>query len=245
MRGIPTQAESDALQNLIQHVREVVESCSIDKAANRDLPKIVPFLQSELGAPLPLHVSLSRTLQIKTEDRNEFLETLRSCLRKAAVRSFHLKFHNLKWVSNSERNRWFLVLGIEKPTENELNRLLSACNQATCKCGHPALYTGSQGDGPMEDNTVRDDSKKRKIKAVEEDEDDRSDRFHISIAWNLEEPDSEWTSIIKTLDVGKYLNTHEAIISTVKARIGNVVHKIDLSAGRSGRGTKRGIMGLG
>jgi hypothetical protein len=245
MRGIPTQAESNALQNLIQQVRKVVESCSKEKATGRDTPKIIPFLESELGAPLPLHVSLSRTLQIKTEDRESFLETLRLCLRKAAVCSFYFRFHNLKWVPNFERNRWFLVLGIEKPTDNELNRLLSACNEAARRCGHPALYTGSQGDGPTEINISGDASRKRKIEAVEQAEDDRSDRFHISIAWNLEEPEPDLISRIKTLDLEKYFNTPETSISTLKARIGNAVYNIDLSAGRSGRGNKRGMLGLG
>jgi hypothetical protein len=245
MRGIPTQAESDTLQSLIQHVREVVESCNKENATSHDVPKIVSFLQSEFGAPLPLHVSLSRTLQLKTEDRDGFLETLRSCLRKVAVRSFHFKFHSLKWVPNFERNRWFLVLRIEKPTDNELNKLLSACNEATHKCGHPALYSGGQGDGPMENNTAQDDFKKRKRETLEDVEDDRSERFHISIAWNLEEPEPEWISVIKAIEVGRYLATPEATFNTVKVRVGNVVHNINLSAERSGRTIKRGIMGLG
>jgi hypothetical protein len=245
MRGIPLQTESDNLQNLIQHVRDTVELHNKKSPRTSVAPNIIPSLQSELGAPLPLHISLSRTLQIKTEDRDAFLGTLRSCLRKSAVRSFHFKFQSLKWVPNFERNRWFLVIGIEKSTCNELNRLLNACNEATGRCGHPALYTGGQGDGPMENNPVSDGSKKRKSEATEEDEEvDHSNRFHISIAWNLEEPDPELISLIKTLDVAKYLHQPQAAFNTVKARVGNMVHNIVLRTGKSDHSTRRGVLGL-
>jgi hypothetical protein len=238
MRGNPSQAESDSLHGIIQLVRDTVELENKKHQNKFSVPKLVPSLQSELGAPLPLHVSLSRTLQIRTEDREVFLETLTSCLRKAAVQSFHFRFQGLKWVPNFERNRWFLVLSIEKPVQDELNRLLSACNEATGRCGHHGLYVGGHGDGPTENNTPRDESKRRKSQQHEGEIVDRSDRFHISIAWNLEEPDSNWTSLIKTIDVSKYLESPRASFDVVKARIGNMVHNIDLKPGRSRYGTR-------
>ena len=203
------------------------------------MPDIVPSLQSELGAPLPLHVSLSRTLQIKTDDRETFLGTLNTSLRRAAIQAFHADFRGLKWVSNFERNRWFLVLGIKKPAHNELNRLLSACNEAARKCGHPALYSGGKGDGPMEDNspTLGPDLKRDKV--------DRSDNFHVSIAWNLIEPDPEWVSLIQSMDVDKYIHTSQVSFDVVKARVGNVVHNIELRSRKNNLGTGRGSLGLG
>jgi hypothetical protein len=210
MRGNPSQSESDNLHDLIKHVRDTLDIENKKRAKKHPLPKIIPFLQSELGAPLPLHVSLSRTLQIKTEDREHFLETLKSCLRKAAVSSFNFKFNGLKWVPNFERNRWFLVLSIEKPAQNEFNRLLRACNAATGRCGHPGLYVGGHGDGPMENNTKRDEVKRQKSQHIEGADTDLSDRFHISIAWNLEEPEPEWVSLVKAIDVGKHFEPPEA-----------------------------------
>ena len=203
------------------------------------MPDIIPSLQSELGAPLPLHVSLSRTLQIKTDDRETFLGTLNTSLRRAAIQAFHADFRGLKWVSNFERNRWFLVLGIKKPAHNELNRLLSACNEAAQKCGHPALYSGGKGDGPMENNspTLDPDLKRDKI--------DRSDNFHVSIAWNLIEPDPEWVSLIQSMDVDKYIHTSQVSFDVVKARVGNVVHNIELRSRKNNLGTGRGSLGLG
>jgi hypothetical protein len=245
MRGIPSQSESDNLHDLIRHVRDTLVIENKKRATKFPLPKIIPFLHSELGAPLPLHVSLSRTLQIKTEDREHFLETLKSCLRKAAIISFNFRFHGLKWVSNFERNRWFLVLSIEKPAQNELNRLLSACNEATGKCGYPGLYVGGYGDGPMEDSTKHDEVKRQKSQHNEGENTDLSDRFHVSIAWNLEEPDPEWVSSVKAIDVGKHIKPPEASFDVVKARIGNVVHNLDLKIARSSRKAKVGILGLG
>jgi hypothetical protein len=233
MRGNPSQAESDALRDIIQLVRDTVDLENKQRQNKFPVPKLVPSLQSELGAPLPLHVSLSRTLQIRTDDREDFLETLNSCLRRAAVQSFHFRFQGLKWVPNFERNRWFLVLSIEKPAQDELNRLLNACNEATGRRGHPGLYVGGHGDGPMENNTPHDAFKRRKSEQHDGEDVDRSDRFHISIAWNLEEPDPSCTPLIKNIDVSKYIQPPEASFDVVKARIGNVVHSIDLKPGGS------------
>jgi hypothetical protein len=240
MRGIPSHAESSTLHELIQHVRDMLDLQNKTRVNRLSVPAIISSLQSELGAPVPLHISLSRTLQIPTEDKENFVDTLRSSLRRAAVQSFRFKFSSLKWVPNFERNRWFLVLSIEKPAQNELNGLLNACNEATGKCGHPGLYVGGRGDGPMEDDTKNTGSKRRKSEQCQKDNDDYTDRFHITIAWNLEEPDPEWTSLIKTIDVSKHIQSPQASFDVVKARIGNVVHNIALGCGTRGR-----TLGLG
>lgn len=236
MRGIPSQAESDSLLALIQHVRDALSLQNKTRSTKLPVPNIIPFLHSELGAPLPLHVSLSRTLQIRTEDREAFLETLKSCVRRAAVRSFRFSFSSLKWVPNFERNRWFLVLGIEKPAKNELNKLLGACNGAAGKCGHPGLYVGGVGDGPMETETLpikEDQADARQHAGVEET--DWSDRFHVSIAWNLEEPHPEWVSLVKSVNLDEHVRSLEASFDAVKVRVGNVVHGIDLRSRSTGR----------
>lgn len=203
------------------------------------LPDIIPSLQSELGAPVPLHVSLSRTLQIKTDDRESFLGTLSASLRRAAVQAFHFDFHGLKWVPNYERNRWFLVLGIKKPALDEMNRLLTACNEAAQKSAHPALYSGGKGDGPMESNSPIAHSPNEHVKT------DRSDMFHVSIAWNLTEPEPELVSLVQDIKVDKYVHSPQAAFDVVKARVGNAVHNFDLVARKSSLGTRRGSLGLG
>jgi len=91
----------------------------------------------------------------------------------------------------------------------------------------------------MESSTENNKNKRRKGLDTEEESTDRSDRFHISIAWNLEEPDPDWTALIKNIDVSERIKEPQAAINVVKARIGNVVHNIDLKVGRLG-----GAMGL-
>ncbi|CAO2656906.1 Nn.00g057090.m01.CDS01 [Neocucurbitaria sp. VM-36] len=228
LEWIPSQAECDDLHNLIRHVNNLLSLHNESRTKKLPIPEIIPSLQSELGATLPLHVSLSRTLQIRTEDREAFLEALRSSLRRIAVRTFHFDFSSLKWVPNFERNRWFLVLGIKRPEHDELNRLLDACNSAAGDCGHPALYTGGYGDGPMQDNTVRNTSKRRKSEQAENRTLDHSENFHISIAWNLAEPDPEWISLVQGIDISKHVQSPQASFDAVKAKIGNVVYNITL-----------------
>lgn len=221
------------MHKLIQHVRDTLELQNKAHLKKLSIPNIVPSLQSELGAPLPLHISLSRTLHVPTGDRNDFLETLNSSLRRARVPSFRFRFCSLKWVPNFERNRWFLVLGIEKPVQDELNRLLQACNEAARKCGHSELYVGGHGDGPVESEAISSGVEGKEDGRDAAKETDRSDRFHVSIAWNIEEPDPEHVSRIRAFDVTEFIGPPVASFDMVKARIGNVVHSIDL--GKSAR----------
>jgi hypothetical protein len=200
---------------------------------------------------LPLHVSLSRTLHIKTEDREAFLENLTSSLRRAAVHPFHTYFSGLKWVPNFERNRWFLVLGLEKPERDELNRLLNVCNEVAEKCGHPALYTGGLGDGPMDVNYPSTNIKRRRksVQQLNEEEVgkpslvDRTENFHVSIAWNLAEPDPNWLTLVRNINMTSYKGLTMTSFDAVKAKIGNVVNSIDLGMRSSGLGAQGGLLG--
>jgi hypothetical protein len=236
--GVPSQAESESLHTLIQAIKATIREENEKRTKPLSVPDIIPSLQSELGAPLPLHVSLSRTLQIKTDDRESFLGTLRGSLRRAAVQAFNFEFHSLKWVPNFQRNRWFLVLGIKRPAHDELNRLLCACNEAAQKCGHPALYSGGKGDGPMEASspTVRPQSVS--------DSADRSENFHVSIAWNLTEPASEWVSLVQGMDVSSHIRSPQASFDVVKARVGNTVHNFDLGSRKNSLVKAQGSLGL-
>jgi hypothetical protein len=217
------------------------------------VPDLKPSLLSPLGAPLPLHISLSRTLQIKTDDREAFLNALTTRLRKAAVRPFNIGFTKLNWVPNFERNRWFLVLGIERPPADELNKLLEACNKASIGCGFPGLYTGGEGDGPMEENSERAAKRKKSSIASKKASgangpdakvvSDYTDYFHVSIAWNLDTPMQESINIVRDMDLPETIGSLRIPFDTVKARIGNIVHNIPISkAPPNGRET--GILGL-
>jgi len=248
---VPTQTESQELHRLIDDIQQAIERANNTRRKPLPVPDITPSLRSPLGAALPLHLSLSRTLQVKTDEREAFVETLNSSLRKVAVRPFRIRFSRLKWVPNFERNRWFLVLGVDKPAQDELNRLLEACNEAAEKCGHPSLYTGGIGDGPMEGNTTSMDSRKR-TKSTPRGFDDKverlacvdcTDNFHVSIAWNLVEPNPEWLTLVRSIDMADYAGLTMTSFDTVKAKVGNTVNNIDLGNRSAHLGIKGGLLG--
>ncbi|KAF1832950.1 hypothetical protein BDW02DRAFT_648763 [Decorospora gaudefroyi] len=243
LEWIPSQAESKALHSLIKHIKDCLELQNAKRVKKLAIPEIVPSLLSELGASLPLHVSLSRTLQIKTEDRENFLDTLRVSLRKSAVRAFNFEFQSLKWVPNAERNRWFLVLGIKRPEHDKLNGLLHACNKAAHDSGHPGLYTGGKGDGPMGGNNSDHGPKRRKVDEHEQRKQDYSEYLHVTIAWNLAEPDAEWMTVIENIDISKYIQSPEAAFDAVKVKIGNAVQSISLATRRAAQ--RGAVLGLG
>lgn len=69
----------------------------------------------------------------------------------------------------------------------------------------------------------------------EEEEPDWSDRFHVSIAWNLEEPHPECVSLVNSISVDEHVRPPDASFDAVKVRIGNVVHNINLRTRITGR----------
>ncbi|KAF2281195.1 uncharacterized protein EI97DRAFT_367191 [Westerdykella ornata] len=256
LEWIPSQTESEQLHQLIETVKEAIEKLNKERIKPLPIPDITPSLRSPLGASLPLHISLSRTLHIKTDDREAFLETLRGRIRKSSVHPFEIRFANLKWVPNYERNRWFLLLGIEKPPGDELNRLLEACNAACSDYRYPELYVGGKGDGPMEDDINEDGSraKRRRMSSTTKPNGskeasvpmstDRSEYFHISIAWNLVEPAPEYVELVRDIAIAETVQVPPISFTAVKARIGNTVHNIRL--GKAASADRRaGILGLG
>ncbi|KAF9735967.1 hypothetical protein PMIN06_002510 [Paraphaeosphaeria minitans] len=252
LEWLPSQAEFHRLDSLIDHVRKAIKGANGRMKKPLSVPEIHPSLLSDLGTPIPLHVSLSRTLQIKTDDRDRFLETLDKSLHRAAVRPFDARFTCLKWVPNYDRSRWFLILGIEKPAQDELNRLLHACNDAAEQCGHPPLYVGGKGDGPMEDNDTIDIANKR-TKSVQDENTtekakstiDRTQNYHVSIAWNLSEPDPEWITLAQDVDVYRFIESPQTPFEAVKAKVGNNVVNIELDPRKASLGKRRGLLGLG
>lgn len=176
------------------------------------------FLRSELGALQPLHISLSAPLVLQTDQKQLFEEDISSRISRSHVKPFSVRVTGLDWVANHDKTRFFLVLKLGKPANNELNKLLSACNATAQHFGVPMLYA----DRP--NRTIADSSKvKRQEEAM-----DRSDAFHISIAWTLEEPDRQARAQLADLD-RSHLQQLEVSFSLVKLKIGNVVNDISLT----------------
>jgi len=215
------------------------EKGAVEKSA------IQSFLTSDLGAPLPLHVSLSRPIGLATEQKDGFLTALERSVKSSGVRPFKFTFAGLDWVPNFETTRWFLVLRLQRPGGDELNKLLRVGNRVVRDFGQPPLYVppaSSTSDEAMLGSTVKaprhGDRTGRARGAVPpvraSDAQDVSDAFHISVAWTLEPPSEELREATKTLvndaqfDEIRGLGVKVEAIKAIKAKIGNVVTHIDL-----------------
>jgi len=123
---------------------------------------VTSSLSNDLDVAQPLHISLSRSLQVPTQRREELLSSMRSAITSSRVNRFDIAPGGLKWVSNYDQTRWFLALELEKPENDGLNRLLKACNQAAFAQQYPTLYTETNDQSA-----------------------DFSKYFHFSLAWSL------------------------------------------------------------
>jgi hypothetical protein len=181
-------------------------------------------LQNELGVALPLHVSLSRPLTLKTEQKDGFFNSLRNAVSGSGVRAFTTSFEQLQWHPNEDRTRWFLVLRVED-RNLELIKLLRACNSVADMYDQPRLY---EDDGSGEPQ--------RKNQAATNGE-EVSKKFHISIAWSLQKP-FEIGGTDADRDVGNGIDPLDSIrglrvpFNEVKVRIGQDVTLLPLDVKR-------------
>ena len=73
VRGRPSRTESQKLPNILSSVH----SPSLQTNS---------LLRSDLGAPLPLHISLSRSISLLTHQRDSFLSSLQNSINASAIR---------------------------------------------------------------------------------------------------------------------------------------------------------------
>lgn len=222
----PSSSQHQLLQSLLAALAQELDRLLI----GHGLPG---FLTSELGAPLPLHVSLSRPFVLRTDEKDAFLDRLVQDTARCRVPAFALGCYDLAWHRSPGSERSFLVLRVRGLSGNndELSALLRACNGLVASYGQPELYS-SRGPG-------RDDSS------------DASDAFHVSLAWSFTAPTAELSQ--KTAEVFARPEFRDAVLSRisipvegVKVKIGNVVTNIALpeTGGVSGRRNGKGLFGI-
>jgi U6 snRNA phosphodiesterase len=155
--------------------------------------------------------------------------------------SFEVTVTSLDWVSNFERNRWFLVMRLSRPDNDGLNKLLGFSNETLAAFGQPPLYDKKPSDrhrnsrsrgqargrgGRWPTDTSRNGSHMLPTAAPT----DCSSHFHISIAWRLGEPTSETKG--KAKDMGsKELEDFCISFNNMKVKIGNAVYSMSLPSG--------------
>jgi hypothetical protein len=180
------------------------------------------LLQNDLGVALPLHVSLSRPLVLKTEQKDDFFIRLKDAISSSGARAFETSFERLQWHPNEDRTRWFLVLRVLDEGD-ALLKLLRTCNFVADKYNQPKLY---------EDDDVHGGGKRpsRQTSKI-------SDKFHISIAWSLEEPPSSGRTIAgetacDAMDLPPAVHSLRVPFGEVKVRIGQDVTSMPLDPRR-------------
>ncbi|KAK3329486.1 U6 snRNA phosphodiesterase Usb1 [Apodospora peruviana] len=179
--------------------------------------EITSFLTSDLGAPLPLHISLSRPMALTTADKDEFLEQLVASIRESNISPFELTVRGVEWHRTDESGRSFLVLRLRslrnpdpdpdsdsEPRPNsptsaatsqnknpELTELLKRCNQTAKMYGQPELY---QWADINKNNSVGDENSQQPHNPkshCRQTKPSVGDAFHISIAWSFSKPTDE------------------------------------------------------
>ncbi|CAH0048222.1 unnamed protein product [Clonostachys solani] len=212
----PTSPEYDMLVNLVQDVETELQG----------KVKLHNFLTSDLGSPLPLHISLSRPLSLTTASKDDFLERAAGAIQTGAVGPFAVSPRTLAWYKSPDSDRIFLIIRVASrdllgkgagALNPELVALLRRCNGVASQFGQPPLYKHHE-DGGSGDEAV-------------------GVAFHISIGWTFDVPGEEMSlRAIKVFKRSKYAEVRkwEIDVSAVKAKIGNSVHHIPL--GRAGKG---------
>jgi hypothetical protein len=133
---------------------------------------------------------------------------------------FNVQPNRLYWSSNYEKTRWFLVLGVQKPRHDELNRLLKLANDALARFGQPPLYAAPLAQAQRSSASVRESSSGSHVQ-------DFSECFHISLAWSLSGPSAKERERIDAINL-QALRETEVGFESVKAKIGNIVTSIPL-----------------
>jgi hypothetical protein len=178
------------------------------------------LLLSDLSVSLPLHISLSRSLQVPTDRRQSFLEAVTQAIKGIRVKSFDVHLPKLVWAPNYDRTRWFLAAGA-MAVGDELNSLLRACNKAAVGQGHGALYAkaSERPTGTKEPPA--------------QEPEDFSDYFHFSLAWSLKSAKDTvklQQSLLNVFEQKKFDNVRDIKVNfdQVLVKIGNEVHTIGL-----------------
>ncbi|KAM5457662.1 poly(U)-specific 3'-to-5' RNA exonuclease [Microsporum audouinii] len=197
---------------------EIIKRC---ERSALDGMAIHSLLYSDLGAQLPLHISLSRPVVLLTEQRESFLNLFHESIYKSKIQPLEVSPSSLDWVSNFEHTRWFLVLRLNRPKNDGLNRLLRLSNTTLAHFSQPPLY---------ENPTHRQKRKHGKQVGHQHDispysgpgDTDYTDCFHISIAWTLEEPGARDKERLLSIDFQPHKLNFK--FNNVKVKIGNQIH---------------------
>ena len=241
----PTDSEIRILDDIITSATEMNQVSALEYEegrmsdehrqilCNSSQARINSSLRSDLGVRLPLHVSLSSPLILTTSTKDAFMSDLTAAIHKSRVSSFSPSSSKVKWVSNFDGSRHFLIVTLNRPEGDGLAELLKVCNQVAKEFGLPELYAGSTDQGlnvgvaTTQGDGRRNEPAEEILVLAKDDKTDDHEKFHVSIAWSLDKPsdlresagDDEWKKKLAELKIS---------ISQVSLKMGNKITTIPL-----------------
>ena len=147
---------------------------------------------------------------------------------------FNVTISSLDWVPNFEKTRWFLVLRLQQPPSNGLNKLLHISNKVVQQYEQPTLYITLpevvRRSAKTESKGSQDARRGSESKIDWSDMQEVSDAFHVSIAWKLERPSFELLATTKSMVVDGFDDVKKTSfkVEEMKAKVGNAVNNIPL-----------------
>ena len=114
------------------------------------------------------------------------------------------------------------MLKLKKPKGDNLNRLLQISNRLLGAYNQPPLYATKVRP---ENKALKHDRGKSRLTEAE----DLTNGFHISLAWSLTEPSVDEQQRAAGIALDK-ITSLDISFSSVKAKIGNVVHSLNLKS---------------
>jgi len=184
--------------------------------------KLQSSLRSELGVRLPLHISLSSPLTLTTETKAVFEQELTKAIQTARIPAFDVRVSGVRWVSNFDGTRHFLIVNLTKPGKNQLQTLLSICNKLARQFGLPELYAHGETNavGVQKQPGAPLDNQQAAVPPQPDD------KFHISIAWTLVKP--KCNSCVLDEEIHRKLGSIKLSFQDVLIKIGNAISNVHL-----------------
>lgn len=218
LEWIPAQHHLSRLEDVVVSVTN--EHCGADSSTSQH-QQVRSFLRSDLGVRLPLHVSLSTPLILTTDNKDAFEKELTQNIRDMKLATFNTSPLDLRWVTNFDGTRYFLIMTLEPPEQDELQSLLSVCNRTAASFRLPQLYAKDSKNVGVVADTALDGRAEVPVDRVASD----ISKFHISIAWSLNEIP---TSPVFMDQMQTKLKDIEITFDKVLIKIGNQVSPVPL-----------------
>jgi len=216
LEWLPSEADSVVLEEVIEDASKQLGAGSISNA------NVQSSLRSDLGVRLPLHISMSSPLTLATNTKDDFKQDLLNAILNGSIHAFEVQASSIRWVSNFDRTRYFLIMSLTKPDDDQLWKLLATCNNVARRYGCPELYTkkGSSDVGVEKQHHTQLQDEEVIVTP------DVDDKFHVSIAWTLAKPDGN--TCILGEELHHKLTSIKLSFDDVCIKIGNIVSTIRL-----------------